>query len=846
VTLGSLELPLPQGEPGSLWRAAALYASVGSQAGQGVIATQGAQTFFLGRTWAGVAFEAAQHDCALLATRIDGLTRRMPRAAAALAGYADALDVARRTVLHLQTSWDETQRAYRTAISDLPFTVGPGTPDARTFAHDAAAGRATACSQLRAEYAVCQGLLDEAGDRAAAALRSLTDEVLPSAVGGSAVGGSAVGGSAVATGSVPETDAAVRGAVLGGLGLVIGRLAVVRAESEAADASRLLELVVAGDVGALDQVATLLGGQVADPVFAQALMARLAPRRLSDVLAALAVPGAGAVFDRHPLGPHSADVVAALGVALTTAANPDSSRHLDPATERRLTGWRGAWLQVVAASVGQLYSRADGTTVGGGWAQGKLLAGAARSGPGHSPGVLYAESVGVALVAAERAALAREPGRSGGEAMHLLATNGFSDSNLGPEVGDVLVALEQTLRGDLAATRAFLLHPLPGEDDLLVVDHLVRDRFRLLADGRAGESMAVLGRLVVEAGSDPQDAASMHLAARFVDAVGATAVGTDDLPGFRRALSPALYDVATVVGAHADALTDVLDGTAVRGTDESQLASRDRFVQNGRAPGTFDIVLRDEGTAAAVLGELALDRIDTSGPARDPTSAPALVHATQSLVEHQEDDLVRALGRDHAGDTHALDAAAGRLGRTVGLVLASGGEALAGVKATQDAYNAAVVSLADHVIAAVPAPPGAGPAGGLLMPYVRLAAGNAIGQLLPTDGEATQRAQTSAALARSGDDAVVAARTLVSQAAPWTPEQSPQAWAATTTRAVTPFWAPDGRPRPETTMKTAQLLSFNDWRRDTALSVYDTAPRVVRDAVAAGAQEAVTSRVPRG
>lgn len=281
MTLGSLELPLPQGEPGSLWRAAALYASVGSQAGQGVIATQGAQTFFLGRTWAGVAFEAAQHDCALLATRIDGLTRRMPRAAAALAGYADALDVARRTVLHLQTSWDETQRAYRTAISDLPFTVGPGTPDARTFAHDAAAGRATACSQLRAEYAVCQGLLDEAGDRAAAALRSLTDEVLPSAVGGSAaggsaVGGSAVGGSAVATGSVPETDAAVRGAVLGGLGLVIGRLAVVRAESEAADASRLLELVVAGDVGALDQVATLLGGRVADPVFAQALMARLA------------------------------------------------------------------------------------------------------------------------------------------------------------------------------------------------------------------------------------------------------------------------------------------------------------------------------------------------------------------------------------------------------------------------------------------------------------------------------------------------------------------------------------------------------------------------------------------
>lgn len=836
MTLGSLELPLPQGEPGSLWRASALYASVGSQAGQGVIATQGARTFFLGRTWAGAAFEAAQHDCSLLATRIDGLARRMPRAAAALAGYADALDVVRRTVLHLQFAWDEASRAYRTAICDLPFAVGAGTPAARTFAHEAAAARATDFSRLRAEYAACLGLLDEAGDRAATSLRSLTDEVLPGAGGGPAA----------VERSAPETDAAVRGAVLDGLGLVVGQLAALRAESEAADACRLLELVVAGDVGALDQVATLLGGRVADPVFARALMARLTPERLNDVLAALAVPGAGgAGWERHRPTQRTAEVLATLGVALSTAANPERSRELDPATERRLTRWRGTWLQVVAASVGQLYPRADGTWVGGGWGQGQLLAGAARSGPGHSPGVLYVESVGVALVAAERLALARKPGPTSSiDATRLLAT-GSAGSTLDLGLDDVLLALEQTLRGDVAATRAFLLHPLPGEDDLLVVDHLVRDRFRLVADGRAGRSTALLGQLVVESGSDPHDFASMHLAARFLDAVGATALETGDLTGLRRALSPALYDVATVLGAHADALTDVLDGTAARGTDASLLPSGHRFVQNGRVPGTFDIVLRDEQTAAAVLGELALDRIDTSGPAADPARAPALVHVAQLLVEHQEGDLVSALGRDRDGDTHALDAAADRLGRTVGFVLASGGEALAGVQAGQDAYNAAVLSVADHVIAHIPAPPGAGEVGGLLMPYVRLAAGNAIGQLLPTDGEASQRAQTSSSLARAGDDVLMAARTLVSQTAPWTTDQWPQAWAVTTTRTVTPFWAADGRPRPETSMETAQLRSFNDWRRDVGLSVYDTTPRVIREAVAAGANEAVSSRTPR-
>jgi hypothetical protein len=47
-------------------------------------------------------------------------------------------------------------------------------------------------------------------------------------------------------------------------------------------------------------------------------------------------------------------------------------------------------------------------------------------------------------------------------------------------------------------------------------------------------------------------------------------------------------------------------------------------------------------------------------------------------------------------------------------------------------------------------------------------------------------------------------------------------------------------------METAQLRSFNDWRRDMALSVYDTAPQSIREGVISGARDAVTPAGPRG
>lgn len=826
VADGSLELPLPPGAPGSLWRSAGLLTSVASRAGAGPLATQGGQAFFLARTWAGAAFDAARQDAARTAERITGQGERLGEAAAALAGFGDALDVAQRRVLVLQRAWDAAHRAAVMTLTDLPFTA---TPDGGSVGHAAEAGRRAACAELTRHYAACLADLDTAADRATQALLSLsvraTQRVVPDGAGGSAAAGT------------PSESA--RSAALAGLDVVTGRLATLRAEADVLELQGLLDSVARGQVEAADGAAALLSGRGADPIFAQAVMASMSPAQLGAVVAACAVRGAESwAVDPSWLAARSAALVSGLGVAMTTAADPRRTTALDPATAGRIDRWRAGWLPRLSASVGQSVRRPDGSTVGGGWVQGQLLAGAAREGPGHSPGPLYAASVGTAMVSLERAVVRRA---GSGEGMHFTGTTGGRVSVFGPGLEDGILALEHTLRTDPESSRAFLLGPVPAERDVLVVDHLVGDRFRLLSDEQAAASLAALGELVVEAGSDPRDGQSTHLAARFVNDVGATAASAQDLPRFRRALGPALYPLATVIGSHPDALCDLLDGTTQQGVDAQQLDSVERLVREGREPGTSDIVWADRRTAAAALGELALDRVDGSSASDGPTRAPALVHAVESLAERQQPDLLSAVARDGAGDPHALDAAARRVGSTVGFIVASGGETLAGVRATQDEAHTAMTAIADLVVDDVPLPHQLGTVGAAL---ARHAAAGVVAELLPTDAESAQRAATAATLGRIGDGAIAAGRTVVSEAAPWSAAQSPQTWAAATTRHVTPFWGADGAPRPETELQTAELRSFNDWRRDLALSVYDEVPARIRAGIQAGAAQAVT-QVPR-
>jgi hypothetical protein len=56
---------------------------------------------------------------------------------------------------------------------------------------------------------------------------------------------------------------------------------------------------------------------------------------------------------------------------------------------------------------------------------------------------------------------------------------------------------------------------------------------------------------------------------------------------------------------------------------------------------------------------------------------------------------------------------------------------------------------------------------------------------------------------------------------------------------VTRFWDDQGAPLPEAVMTTEQRRAFTAWRHDVGLSVYDTAPQVVRDGIEAGVRAAV-------
>ena len=182
-----------------------------------------------------------------------------------------------------------------------------------------------------------------------------------------------------------------------------------------------------------------------------------------------------------------------------------------------------------------------------------------------------------------------------------------------------------------------------------------------------------------------------------------------------------------------------------------------------------------------------------------------------------------------------LDAVARRLGETVGFTLTSAGEGLARRDADVDDRNRVLAGLAEAAASKVVLPG----AGRLATPLVRLAADRLVDATLPTDSAAAQRRATTQATENAADAANLEIRSLVSRAHPWTDEQSPQRWAAG--HDGVRFWDDAGTPLPESAMTTAQRRAFTAWRREVGLSLYDTAPAVVRDGVEAGVRAAMRS-----
>jgi hypothetical protein len=786
---GALEaLPMPLGVPGGLWAAAAALRAAAASVGAAPLARSGGRLSSLDG-WTGDAAAAAASELGAVAQLEQAVVDRLSRAAAVLTAYGDELDAAQRTVASLQASW--------TAV--LPADPLAPLPDG-------------ALAAIAGTYGVVTADLQISAGVAAHRLRSLVAEVV--AGGGSGPRGPRVLGWA----DPPPSDAAVRSTVHAVLPLVSAALAQ-------REASELVDLVVGdlealayGDTDAAGRAVARLATRVRDPVVAQTLWSRLDPSESSRLLDAV-------------VGSGSAALTVTLGTALAIAVNPRYTRGLNAVTRDRLDAWREI------ATCG--YSSSGGW-FGGARTQGALLTGARQA--GLSPGVRYAATVGVAVVAADRSAgTGMLSGGSNARAPSGRVTPSGADGAAGTGPDDPVVDVAQAIEDDGDAVRAWLLGRLPGADQQLVVDHLVAGRYRWIDPHLAAASLRAVGDLVVVAGRSQTDRSAVALDAAFLTAVGQEARNTPEPEAYRVALAPALGRIGAVLARHPDAVTAVLDDSAGLGVDAAVVVDADRLTRPARDPQAWEVVLPDRPTTAALLGALAFDdelRPIATGPvAGSPGTAPALAQVLGSLGQRLEQDLADAVRADHAGDPHALDAAARRLGETVGFTLTSAGEALARRDADTDERNRVVAGLVEWAVGKVAIP---GAAGRLATPLVKAAANRLVTATLPTDAESTQRRATAQATETTADAAMVDVRALVSRAEPWGPDQAPQRWAAR--EGGVPFWDDEGIPLPESSMTTEQRRAFTAWRREVGLTIYDTAPAVVRDGLEAGVRAAARSR----
>jgi hypothetical protein len=754
-------LPLPRGDPSALWSAAAVLRAAAATIGSAAVASGGAPF----GSWSGDAARPAPAALAVVARLEAAAADRLVRAAAVLGAYADELDAAQRTAASLQAQWDA-------ALPADPLAVLPE----------------STLSRVAVLHGVVTAELQLASQVAAHRLRTLAGEVVDA--------GRPVrrGPPSLGWADPPPSVSAVRAALLIGLPVTSGTFARSAAAGWAADVVRDISAVARGDVGAVRSALARFGAAGWDPVRAQAVWSRLSPELAGRALDALGRAGDGAGFD---------GLAAALGTALATAANARYAGALDPVSRATLDTWREPWLAGLAMSV--LAGGVAAATV-----QAVLLTAGRRA--GLSPGGRYASTVGAAMVAADRAL--RSPSRSR-PAAALTARPGPS--------GDPLLVAAQALEGDVEATRAWLLAPLPGADHALVVDHLATGRYRTLDAAAAAASFTETARLVAAAGADPANREAVALDAAFLQAVGAEARGAESADAYRAAVAAGLSDVALVLARHPDALAAVLDDSAGLGVDSRLVTPADRLSRPGRAPGTWEAVLGDRATGAGLVGALALD--EPPAGSRDPALTPVL----RSLGDQLDEDLVAAVRADRAGDVHALDAASRRLGESVGFTLTSAGEGLARRDADTDARNRILARLLEAGVEKAVVP---GTAGRAATPLLRAVASRAIAGGLPAYAEATQRAATQHTLEVVTEATFVEVRALVSRAQPWRAEQAPQRWAEEH-RAVR-FWDDAGAPLSEADMTTEQRGAFTTWRRNVGLGVYDIAPRVVQDGIEAG------------
>lgn len=449
-------LPLPTGDPETLRTRTGHLDYASAAATQTVLAREAPAGLGLATVWAGPAHDAALAEAGTAARLINEVAGRFGPAAAAVRGFADALEIARRTVAALREEWLAADRHQAAAVHEhLPLATDPA---AQAEVARAAAARRERCrSDLLTRYAACMSNLEAAETTAAHAVSGTLGEAVSPA---------------------------------GQRLLLLSQLPVSAVAARQAEAVALVDRVLSG-VGTnphgwsaqqIEQVVLALGDQLADPLVVRALMDRLGVDGLEHASRVLwhetdpmrtGAPTEGSDSARQAL-----DLL-----ARAFAGSVSEAPASDPASAALLDQWRAGWL-------GQLLS----STTSGLTAQ-LMLVSAAAAGPSRTvPGYGYA-------VGALRALLAGSGPLTPQFDLSGVYTNGrISADNL--QDRDPYQLLLSSLGADPALARRVLLSE--GTTGRTLLHELVVERpLQSASTADPLTSSAALGRLVLDLAEAP-------------------------------------------------------------------------------------------------------------------------------------------------------------------------------------------------------------------------------------------------------------------------------------------------------------------------------------------------------
>lgn len=811
----------PDGDEAEIGRIAGQLALVAAQVDQTVVAREGGHGWGLARSWSGPAFEAARSEAAVVAARSRDFSGGLPPVVGALQRYAAALTEARRRVALLRQEWDRGARRHDEARHDAELAAVDPVAVAGGVALDR---REAARREADREWARLQ---EDLRRRHTAALAPLT-------AGAQGALASVRGFLRSLPGDSAET---VRAGLLAQLPLTDGVLRLADARALVADlvsrADRPVEIWGAPEA---TLIATL-GDRVRDPLVAQALMEAIPPERLQRLVERLLAHLASVPVADRAWKQQFDPALDVLGSAFLVLTSQNPWAGLDGASAARMDSWRRRWLADLVATGPKLIGDplAD-PPFRGFTAQAVLLDHGRHTIPQVGVGTAYAATVGVALVEADRVSDDYPP-RS-----HLPWATDSAAHGV-----DAVASLLRSMRGEPEAARTVLLGRL-GEGQT-VVTYLAGERL-LRAPGRpppaANDALAALlaetatgsdERSVVVAGAalDGFAAAAEWFGRPGEHPAAAAALALDDqFQGLRFIMADLLsLHPDTVWAGVNDPINAIVWPTSEGGAHPWAVLG----------PQGWTVRVLNRSRLAAVLAELAKDRLRPGKAAEGPPTAPALAHLLNSLVAVQVRDLERALA---SGRPEERDSSIVHLGQVTGFVAEAARQGVLQVQTGADDEVAArrervdgiadLVTLPVKVKASLPTAVASS-----LLSLVREAIrriGYGDGSI---DNAAISEVQSARARAHLDDELRRLGWDLVSAAGWWDDADDPASWMQT--HPGEPFCDTDGRPLALAAMTTAQRDRFLVWA--AGVPAYTSVPAALVEQIEEGARAVRTATAAR-